>query len=170
MNGLLFCAGAIRHANALEIVRHPWFISAFFAFFGAQVLKFLIARIRQGTWNGHELVSSGGMPSSHAALVSALSLAVGLTQGFDAPISMIAVGFGIVVLLDAATLRRESGEHAKLLNRLIVKLNEKLDAEDRIAAERLRERIGHKRREVFAGVVFGLVTAFVVCYFWDFWK
>ena len=110
------------------------------------------------------------MPSSHAALVSALATAVGLTDGFDAPEAMIAVGFGIIVLLDAATIRRESGEHAKLLNQLIVRVNAQLDPSAKIDVRRLKERIGHKRREVTAGVILGMVTAFVLCYIWDFWK
>ena len=163
-------AGVLHHPNVLEIVRHPWFMSCFIAFFGAQVLKFLFARVRTGRWRVRELVSSGGMPSSHAALVSALATAVGLTDGFDAPEAMIAVGFGIIVLLDAATLRRESGEHARLLNRLIAQINARLQPGERLDVRRLKERIGHKRREVAAGVVLGMAVACLVCHVWDFWK
>ena len=110
------------------------------------------------------------MPSSHSALVSALATAVGLTEGFDAPDAMIAVGFGLLVLCDAATLRRAAGEHAKLLNRIVEKLNDGLDEADRLEAERLRERLGHSRREVLAGMLFGIAVAFFVCAVWDFWK
>lgn len=166
----MLLAGVLHHPNVLEIVRHPWFMSCFIAFFGAQLLKFVFARLRTGRWKVRELISSGGMPSSHAALVSALATAVGLTDGFDAPEAMIAVGFGIIVLLDAATIRRESGEHAKLLNQLIVRVNAQLDPSAKIDVRRLKERIGHKRREVTAGVILGMATAFVICYIWDFWK
>jgi acid phosphatase family membrane protein YuiD len=62
------------------------------------------------------------------------------------------------------------GKHAKLLNRLVVKMNDRLDEEDRIEAAKLRERLGHKRREVLAGIVFGTLVAFAVCSVWDFWK
>jgi len=165
-----FAAGALHHVNMLEVVRHPWFISSVSSFIGAQILKFLIAWCRYRTWNFRELHASGGMPSSHAAFVAALACAIGFTDGFDAPYAMIAVGFGLLVVCDAATLRRQAGEHAKLLNIIIGKLNDRLDADERIEVEKLRERLGHRRREVLVGTLFGILVAFVVCAVWDFWK
>lgn len=166
---MLFGIGIIRHVNFLEIVRHPWFMSAFSAAASAHVLKLLIKRMKSGVWDFRELKSSGGMPSAHVSLVSALAFATGLTDGFDAPYAMIAAGFALIVLVDAATLRRESGEHARLLNRIISHLNSVSDF-DRIEARRLEERLGHRRREVLAGVLWGCFVAFVVCAVWDFWK
>jgi hypothetical protein len=166
----LLATGALHHVNMLEIIRHPWFISAISAFLGAQILKFVIAWVRQRKCNFHELRSSGGMPSSHSSLVAALACAIGFTDGFDAPYAMIAVGFGLIVLCDAATLRREAGEHAKILNIIIRKLNDKLDEGERIEVSKLKERLGHKRREVLAGVLFGIGVALAVCAIWDFWK
>lgn len=170
---MMFAAGVVRHVNFLEIIRHPWFISAFLAPLGAQFIKMLVAFFRsrrQGLKSTfRELVSAGGMPSAHASLVSALAMAVGITDGFDRPYAMIAAGLGLIVLIDAATLRREAGEHAKLLNRIVEHLNG-LPMADRLEARRLRERLGHRRREVFAGVVWGCFVAAVVCAIWDFWK
>ena len=166
---LLFSAGALHHPNFLEIVRHPWFMSAFLASGSAQLLKFALASLRARRPRWHELLSAGGMPSVHSALVSALAFAVGFTEGFDAPYAMIAVGLGLIVLVDAVTLRREAGEHARLLNRLVKHLNNSHD-EDRLEAARLEERLGHSVREMLAGVVFGGFVAFVVCAIWDFWK
>ena len=167
---MTFGMGIIHDANLFEIVRHPWFISAFLAGGAAQILKFVIGSWRARRMDLSYLAGAGGMPSSHSALVSALATAVGLTEGFDAPDAMIAVGFGLLVLCDAMTLRRAAGEHAKLLNRIVVKLNDGLDEADRLEAERLRERLGHSRREVLAGMVFGIAVAFFVCAIWDFWK
>ena len=167
---MAFGMGIIHDANLFEIVRHPWFISAFLAGGAAQLLKFVIGWWRTRRMDLSYLAGAGGMPSSHSALVSALATAVGLTEGFDAPDAMIAVGFALIVLCDAATLRRAAGEHAKLLNRLVEKVNEKLDAEDRLEVARLKERLGHSRREVLAGMVFGVAVAFFVCAVWDFWK
>lgn len=165
----MFAAGIIHHVNVLEIVRHPWFMSAFLAAVSAQVLKFAYFWLRTGRPDTRELRASGGMPSVHSALVSALAFAVGLTEGFDAPYAMIAVGLGLIVLVDAATLRREAGEHAKLINRIVSHLNSASE-EDRIEARRLEERLGHRRREVVAGVLWGCFVAFAVCAVWDFWK
>jgi len=167
---MMLAAGVLHHVNMLEVVRHPWFMSAMTAFVGAQVLKFVIGGLRNRTWNLRELASAGGMPSSHSALVAALACAVGFTDGFDEPYAMIAVGFGLLVICDAATLRREAGEHAKILNIIVGKLNDRLDDNERIAVAKLTERLGHKRREVLAGALLGIFVALVICGIWDFWK
>ena len=162
----MFAVGIIKDINPFEIIRHPWFISAFFAGGLAQLIKFAVAAVRQRRFDFSLLWSAGGMPSAHSALVTALAVSVGLTEGFDAHEAMIAVGFGTIVLVDAATLRRAVGEHAALLNRIA----SQLDAAGRFEAKRLRERLGHSRREVIAGVFFGMAVAYTVCRFWDFWK
>lgn len=165
---LMFAVGIIRDANPIEIIRHPWFVSAFLAGGGAQLLKFALNCWRTRRVELRFLRSAGGMPSSHSALVSALATAVGLTDGFDSPYAMIAVGFGLLVLCDAATLRRAAGEHARLLNRIVARLNASDDM--KIEAAHLQERLGHRRREVIAGVLLGIATAVFVCAVWDFWK
>lgn len=167
-NYIVFAMGIIHDCNPLEIVRHPWFISAFLAGGGAQLMKFIINWWRTRNIELRYLKTSGGMPSSHSALVSALSTAVGLTDGFDSSEAMIAVGFGLIVLCDAATLRRAAGGHARLLNEIVKKLS--VSEELKIEAEHQQEMLGHSGREVLAGVVYGIVTALVVCRIWDFWK
>ena len=152
--------------NALEIIRHPWFISAFLAGGLAQVIKLLQGWFRTRKLDKKTLSAPGGMPSAHAALVTALSVAVGLTDGFDSPEAMIAVGFGTITLADAVSIRRAAGEHAALLNRIVERLRETAPFE----AKELDERLGHRRREVLAGVVFGIAVAVAVCGVWDFWK
>ena len=166
---MILATGALHHVNVLEIIRHPWFMSAFVAAGSAQFLKFAWSSYRAHRLCWRELFAAGGMPSVHSALVSALAFAVGITDGFDAPYAMIAVGLGLIVLVDAVTLRREAGEHARILNRVVRHLNA-LSDEDRLEAEKLEERLGHSCREMIAGVLFGGLTAFVVCAVWDFWK
>ena len=163
---MMFGLGLIRDINPFEIIRHPWFISAFFAGGLAQLIKFTIAAIRLRRFDFPLLWSAGGMPSAHSALVTALAVSVGLTEGFDSHEAMIAVGFGTIVLADAATLRRAAGDHAALLNRLM----DELGGPEKFGVKRLRERLGHTRREVVGGVFFGMAVAYVVCRFWDFWK
>ena len=166
---MFFSAGALHHVNFLEIVRHPWFMSAFVAGGSAQLLKFLISSFRTRKVQWGEVFSAGGVPSGHSALVSALAFAIGFTEGFDAPYAMIAVGLGLIVLVDAVTLRREAGEHARLLNRIVAHLNN-VNEDDRLEAAKLQERLGHSCREMLAGVAFGAIVAYVVCAIWDFWK
>ena len=166
---MFFTSGALHHINFLEIVRHPWFISAFLAGGSAQFLKFLVASIRARKPVWREMFTAGGIPSGHSALVSALAFAIGFTEGFDAPYAMIAVGLGLIVLVDAVTLRREAGEHARLLNKIVRHLNG-VNEEDRLEVAKLEESLGHSVREMLAGVAFGAVIAFAVCAIWDFWK
>ena len=163
---MMFGLGLIRDINPFEIIRHPWFISAFFAGGLAQLIKFTVAAIRLRRFDFSLLSSAGGMPSAHSALVTALAVSVGLTEGFDSHEAMIAVGFGTIVLADAATLRRAVGEQAKLLNRIV----DQMGGSDKFGIKRLRERLGHTRREVVGGFLFGMAVAYVVCRFWDFWK
>ena len=163
---MMFGLGLIRDINPFEIIRHPWFISAFFAGGLAQLIKFIIAARRLRRLDFPLLWSAGGMPSAHSALVTALAVSVGLTEGFASHEAMIAVGFGTIVLADAATLRRAAGDHAALLNRLV----DSLGGPEKFGIKRLRERLGHTRREVVGGVFFGMAVAYVVCRFWDFWK
>ena len=152
--------------NAFEIIRHPWFISAFLAGGLAQLIKMATIYFRTRKLDAKQLSAAGGMPSAHTSLVTALAVAVGLTHGFDSPEAMITVGFATITMADAISIRREAGKHAKLLNRIVARLNE----QERFEAERLRERLGHRRREVVAGFFFGIAVALVVCGFWDFWK
>ena len=145
-------------------------MSAFLAALSAQLIKMADVWWKTGKLDlRRALKSSGGMPSTHSALVSALSLAICMTDGFDKPYSMVAVGLSLIVLVDAATLRREAGEHAKLLNRIVAHLNT-ANEDDRLEARRLEERLGHSRREVLAGVLWGCFVAWAVCACWDFWK
>lgn len=162
-------AGALHHINFLEIIRHPWFISAFMAGGCAQFFKFIFTWHHTGQPHWRDFFTSGGMPSGHSALVSALAFAIGFTDGFDAPYAMIAVGLGLIVLIDAITLRREAGEHARLLKRLAGQLDA-LDDATRNEIDNLQERLGHSVGEMISGVLFGAAIAFIVCYIWDFWK
>lgn len=152
--------------NALEIIRHPWFVSAFLAGGLSQIVKLAHGWYRTRRFDSRGMLAAGGMPSAHSALVTALAVAVGLTEGFASPDAMIAVGLGTITMADAISIRRAAGEHARLLNRLVARL----EGPDRAAAERLQERLGHTRLEVAAGILFGFLVALTVCGIWDFWK
>ena len=151
-----------------QLFRNQFIWISVLSWFIAQAGKIFTNYFQTKEFDIGKLIGSGGMPSSHSALVSALATAIGLTDGFDAPYAMIAVGFGLLVLCDAATLRREAGEHARLLNKIIATLN--ASEEVKIEAAHLEEVLGHRRREVLVGVCLGIVTAFCVCAVWDFWK
>lgn len=103
-------------------------------------------------------MSSGGFPSSHSAIVSALSLGIGRYYGWDSPIFAVAAVFGMIVLYDAAGVRRAAGKQAEVLNQLIERLYHGPD----FAQERLKELIGHTPLEVFGGVMVGIIIGSLI--------
>jgi uncharacterized protein len=106
-------------------------------------------------WNLRRFVETGGMPSSHAAAVSALTTAVGLTQGFGSVLFGVTLYFSLVIMYDAAGLRRAAGKQAAILNRLI----EEHFIHPEADTQRLMELLGHTPFEVAVGSVLGVVSA-----------
>ena len=105
--------------------------------------------------NLRRFVETGGMPSSHAASVAALSTSVGLEQGFGSLLFGVTLYFSLVVMYDAAGLRRAAGRHAILLNRLI----EEHFKHPEEGAQKLMELLGHTPLEVLVGALFGMASA-----------
>jgi len=94
------------------------------------------------------------MPSSHAASVSALTTMVGLEEGFRSTLFGVTLFFSLIVMYDAAGLRRAAGRHAMVLNRLI---DEHLDPGE--GGQRLMELLGHTPFEVLVGALLGVSSA-----------
>ena len=112
-------------------------------------------RFRLGRWNFRRFVETGGMPSSHAASVAALSTSVALHEGIRSPLFGVTLYFSAVVMYDAAGLRRAAGRQAVILNRLI---DEHFAHSDR-DTQKLMELLGHTPFEVFVGAVLGAAAA-----------
>ena len=127
----------------------------FIAWLVAQSLKVLIGVFKEKKFNFKWFVGTGGMPSSHAALVSALATSVGLEMGFTSSPFAIAVVFAVVVLFDAQGVRRSSGEQAEALNKILDDVYWKRG----IKEERLRELLGHTPIEVLTGTALGILVA-----------
>ena len=106
-------------------------------------------------WNLRRFVQTGGMPSSHAAAVSALSISVGLREGFGSVLFGVTLYFSLVIMYDAAGLRRSAGQHAAILNRLL----EERFAHPQENTHRLMELLGHTPLEVAAGALLGVGSA-----------
>jgi acid phosphatase family membrane protein YuiD len=95
------------------------------------------------------------MPSSHTALVMALTTVIGRLQGLQAPLFALSLLFSLVVMYDATGVRRAAGQQAMILNRL---LDDLFIAHQGIRQERLRELLGHTPIEVFAGGALGVIV------------
>ena len=124
----------------------------------AQGIKISLGVIRLRKFDFRWVFGTGGMPSTHAAGVSALSVSVGQLNGFDSPLFATAVAFTVITLFDAQGVRRWSGRQAQVLNRMI----EDMYFRRRMQEPRLKEMMGHTPVEVFAGMLVGVATALLL--------
>lgn len=128
-------------------------LATFSSWFLAQViLKVLITSLREHRFSGKAAFQQGGWPSSHTALVSSLSLSVGLTQGFSSVMFVVTSVFSILVIYEALVTRNVIGSINRLINK---KFKDAL----------LSESVGHSLFEVFCGLLIGGLVVFLV-----FWK
>ena len=119
----------------------------------AQTLKVFIVLWTQRKWDFTRLVGSGGMPSSHSALVTALATCIGKASGFDSGEFALALTIAMVVMYDAAGVRRAAGKQAEVLNQII---DDFYHHRREFNSERLKELLGHTPVEVFAGAALGI--------------
>ncbi len=124
----------------------------------AEVAKLLIHIRKTGRFDSAFLFRLGGMPSSHSAAVSALFTSVGIREGLDSSAFAVALGFAIIVMIDAQTVRRAAGQQARLLNQIM----DEFVKEHRFPHKKLTELLGHTRLEVLLGMVMGIVTGLLV--------
>ncbi len=124
----------------------------------AQAAKLLLTSYRQRRLNLRVLAETGGMPSSHSAIVMGLTTAVGKYAGVTSAPFAIALIFTFVVMYDAAGLRRAAGRQAEVLNRLVEDLVHMRGVQEL----RLRELLGHTPFEVIVGAAIGLVVGLLL--------
>ena len=132
---------------------------ALIAWLLAQVIKVILELLVNRTFDVRRFVSSGGMPSSHSALVVACTTAIGKLYGIDGPFFALAAVVSAVVMYDACNVRRSAGDTARLVNQ-ILKHVERLTAED--FAEDLKEVMGHTPLQVLMGAILGLGVGLLV--------
>ncbi len=128
----------------------PWAI--------AQIVKPPLNYLMHREWNWSLLLSSGGMPSSHSALVTGAFMAVGLQEGFNSPLFAVAFVLAMIVVYDATGVRRHAGDQARVINLMI----DELLTGHPLAEKELKEVLGHTPREVLGGIVLGIVMAYLI--------
>lgn len=152
----------IIHPEFWELFLCKWFWCGAGGWIVASLIKMIIAWIKTREFDFVYLVSTGGMPSSHSAAVTALAFGVGYTEGFGTPLATVACGYAVITMFDAATVRRAAGEHAKVLNMMLHDLKEfKFKP-----VKRFKELLGHTRTQVLWGFVTGIIWATIVCSLW----
>lgn len=127
-------------------------VTPFLAWLVAGVTKFAINSIKAGRL-AYSLIGYGGLPSNHSAIVSSMAALIALREGCDNAAFGVAMTVAFIVMLDANSLRQQVGKHAVAINQL---------TSSSAAHSPLRERVGHSRVEIAAGVLVGIaVAAFV---------
>jgi uncharacterized protein len=146
--------------------------AALAAIFFAQFVKVPIHFIATKKLDWSLFTSTGGMPSSHSAAVTALTTGVALKSGLDSPIFAISAIFAIITMFDASGVRRQAGEQAIVLNQLVSDFNKLVDdvltwpkKEEHEKRKELKELLGHKPIEVFFGGLTGIILTLILYYF-----
>lgn len=149
--------------SLLAVFQNKALMAGLIAWLLAQVIKMPLDYLYTRKWNLALLLTTGGMPSSHSSLLTATSLGIGLYHGFDDPVFAIAVAITMIVVYDAAGVRRQAGIHAQRINVLFSELlhGHMLNEKD------LREVLGHTPLEVIGGILLGFIVAIAQ---WLIWK
>jgi acid phosphatase family membrane protein YuiD len=126
--------------------------------FAVQLWKFLSPLIFHRKLDFSLLWATGGMPSSHSALVVALAITVGIETGFDSPLFAVSAVLAMIVMYDAAGVRQAAGKQAQKINRIV----EELLNGHPLNEERLRELLGHTPLQVAVGGLIGLAGALLL--------
>lgn len=121
-----------------------------------QLFKFIASLVKNKKVDVKVLVASGGMPSSHSSVVTSIMTLIGMSEGFDSITFAISFVFGLIVMYDAAGVRRAAGKQAGILNKIIYSNQVKVDTN-----EKLKELIGHTPKQVFVGALWGIILGLI---------
>lgn len=135
-----------------NILENHVLLVAILACLVAQAFKLLIDIVKNHKLNFSSLVTAGGMPSAHSALVSSLATGIGLTAGWASTEFAIACLFAVIVMYDAAGVRQAAGKQAKILNQIIDEVFQGKEFNE----EKLKELIGHTPFQVIVGLALGI--------------
>ena len=141
-----------------SLMNNPSFWSALLAWLAAQNVKMATHYLKSHKIDFSYLVSTGGMPSAHSAMVGGLATSIGIRSGMDSPVFAVTLAFALVVMFDAQSVRRAAGQQARVLNQML----EQVFKEHQFPRQKLAEFLGHTRTEVFVGVLLGIIVALLV--------
>ena len=126
----------------------------------AQGIKVLLNVFEKGSFDATRIYGAGGMPSSHTALVCSATIAAAKCEGTSSPIFAVCFILACVVMYDAMNVRRQAGEHAKVINRII---NDKESGRESGYEDiNLKEKLGHTPLEVLGGALLGITVAMII--------
>lgn len=139
---------------ANDIIHNKYIWVPFFTWLSIQVFKVIVDSIKLKKLNLRRLCGAGGMPSSHTAVVMVISIMIGKNVGFGSYAFAATFIFSLIVMYDAAGVRRAAGEQASLLNKII----ETPGLSGLEVQKRLMEALGHTPIQVLVGAIIGIVV------------
>jgi len=148
--------------NLFSVVNNHVLLSVLIAWALTQGVKVPLDYFTTHKCNWALLFSAGGMPSSHAALITAAAHAIGLYIGFDTPLFGLAFALAMIIIYDATGIRRQAGMHARKINVII----DELLSGHAVSEKQLREVLGHTPLEALGGVLLGLVVTQLLWLVW----
>jgi uncharacterized protein len=140
----------------LEKYINPALFISVSAWILAQIIKFVGGMIREKRIDLSYFIRPGGMPSAHSALVTSLAVSIGVLDGFNSITFAMAAVFAMIVLYDAAGVRRSVSRQSIILNRILIELRERRPKD---FEHDVRELIGHTPIQVFTGGILGIAYA-----------
>ena len=140
------------------IQEYKYIIVPFCVWFGIQLFKLIYDLVTTKKFNFKRILQSGGMPSSHSAVVIVLTTMIGKAEGITSAVFGVSLIFSFVVMYDAAGVRRAAGKQAKLLNKIV----ETPGLSSLEVSERLVEVLGHTPVQVLVGAFIGFIVGIIV--------
>tara|TARA_Y100001978_G_scaffold161339_1_gene147628 strand:- start:420 stop:899 length:480 start_codon:yes stop_codon:yes gene_type:complete len=131
-----------------ELINNELLFWSLISCLAAQFLKIVFTFFSEGEFRIGIIFETGGMPSSHSALITSITSGLGKDLGFDDPIFALAVAISLIVMYDASGVRRSAGLNAKEINKLSKCIDE-------TSSLNLKETLGHSKLEVFVGSILG---------------
>lgn len=156
----------------MDILTNIPLLAALFGIIFAQLVKIPITYLVTGIVDWKLFTSTGGMPSSHSAAVTALTTAVAFEAGLGSPLFAVSAIFAIIVMFDATGVRFQAGQQAIMINQMRVDFQVFVNQskgwsqkknEEKI--EELKTLLGHKPSEVFMGALTGIVISIIIYVF-----
>ncbi len=138
---------------ANDIIHNKYIWVPFFTWLSIQVFKVIVDSIKSKKLNLRRLCGAGGMPSSHTAVVMVITIMIGKNVGFGSYAFAATFIFSLIVMYDAAGVRRAAGEQASVLNKII----ETPGLSGLEVQKRLMEALGHTPIQVLVGAIIGIV-------------
>lgn len=141
----------------MEIFLNKYIYVPILVWFAIQVFKVLYDLVKERRFNFKRLIGAGGMPSSHSAIVMSITTLIGKYEGVDSSLFGVSLMFSLIVMYDAAGVRRAAGKQARLLNKIV----ETPGLTGIEVQERLVEVLGHTPIQVFVGATIGIIVGLI---------